>query len=919
MSGADPVRAGGIPLLFFALAILLFPQAFLGQGTFFHYDTWQQNLTFRAWWFGELKSGHFATWCPGLFAGYPLFAETQTGPLYPPTFVLFSLLPPTLAFSWSVILHFAFAGTGAWLLARRLGAASLPAVAAGVAYELSGFLITHVVHFNLLTGAAWTPWAICFALGAWSGGLRSAIGLGVAVGGLLLGAHPYATFMTLLLTGLALLFRTGVRPRPLAAGGGILAGAIALGTGLAAVQVLPTREFLARTTRGEAVDYSFLTFGSFPPWNVATLAAPDLFGTPVNGTWYAGPDWSHFAETCAYLGLPALALAVAALLLRRDRATLFAGTAGAVSLLLMLGKYTPAYRAVGAFPLLQSTRLPARFALTFSLSLALLAALGLDALLRESVARRRRRALAVGAALLLGLGGMAYWLGGEARAPDPELAVTGRAWPATLEAIRANATGVLRRTAGVLGLTIVALAPLATRRPPRALAALPVVILIAADALQWGATFNPVIPPELVTEPPPVVKALPEVAPRPRIFRQGVSEMWGRSPGQPRVDLFTPAWKGHRDSYASGAWALPPNSQLLYGVDSGEGFTSLLPLPWLEWMGCAARAGATPRPDLTEAQADLLSLDAVISSGSGIAGEGWEATELPGDLWLSRHRDPLPRARLARSWRVVEDRGRLLGRLRDPAHDPREAVLLEREPPGLPRERAAGAVDEPLPAQETGPGRWEIEVPPGSGGIVVISESHDPDWIAEDAAGRAIPIFRADGLFLGFPAPEEGGRVRLRHAPASVLRGGAISAVCVLLGIAGVALGSGGGRRRLRLPSLGARWSGEALPAWTPWIAAAAVVVVSGVLDVGDWRRDRAAATLSAAACRAWSEEATAAHRAGADEAAARLLRAALTRNPESALLHYRLGIVERALGREEAAARAFERAGSLDPSIDPP
>jgi hypothetical protein len=96
VSRGDPVRAGGIPLLFLALAILLFPQAFLGQGTLFHYDTWQQNLAFRAWWFAELKNGHFATWCPGMFAGYPLFAETQTGPLYPPTFFLFSLLPATL-------------------------------------------------------------------------------------------------------------------------------------------------------------------------------------------------------------------------------------------------------------------------------------------------------------------------------------------------------------------------------------------------------------------------------------------------------------------------------------------------------------------------------------------------------------------------------------------------------------------------------------------------------------------------------------------------------------------------------------------------------------------------------------------------------------------------------------------------------
>src|SRR5262245_1192343 len=92
--------AGLERLVFPALAVALFPRPFVGAATFFHYDTWMQNLAFRAWWFRELRAGHFATWCPGMFAGYPIFAETQTGPLYPPTFVLFSLLPATLAFSW---------------------------------------------------------------------------------------------------------------------------------------------------------------------------------------------------------------------------------------------------------------------------------------------------------------------------------------------------------------------------------------------------------------------------------------------------------------------------------------------------------------------------------------------------------------------------------------------------------------------------------------------------------------------------------------------------------------------------------------------------------------------------------------------------------------------------------------------------
>jgi len=55
---------------------------------------------------------------------------------------------------------------------------------------------------------------------------------------------------------------------------------------------------------------------------------------------------------------------------------------GAAGLLLMLGKYTIVYRVLEHIPVLQSTRLPARFSLIWTLAIAALSAFGLDALLR---------------------------------------------------------------------------------------------------------------------------------------------------------------------------------------------------------------------------------------------------------------------------------------------------------------------------------------------------------------------------------------------------------------------------------------------------------------------------------------------------------------------------------------------------------
>lgn len=906
-------REGAVAALAFAgLAVAFFPEASSGAGAFFHYDTWLQNLTFRAWWFAQLGQGHFATWCPGMLSGFPLFAETQTGPLYPPTFLLFSTLPATVAFGWSVVLHFAFAGLGVYLLLRRLGAGRAGAAVAGVAFQFSGFLVTHVVHFNLLTGAAWMPWALRFALDAWRGNGRSAALLAGAVACLLLGAHPYATLQTLLLLGLALLVVSRGALAPLLGGGAVLTGAVCLGAAVAAVQVLPTADFLPQTARGDGVDRAFLTFGSFPPWSIAGLVNPDAGGTPVDGTFFAGRDWSHFAETAAYAGIGTLALAGAALVLVRGRlAGLFAGGLAA-SFVLMLGKFTPAYDLLSYLPLFRSTRLPGRFALPFTLCLAVLAGLGLDALLREASPARRRRALGVGALIVVALAGFAWVEGAPARAPDSALLATGRQWAGRVAEIAVAADHSAMRMVGFVGLALASLVPLALRKRPSAWAGwLPAGVLLV-DLFAWGGSFNPVIDPAAIRAAPPVVSALPRTAPRPRVFRQGVAEYWERAAGMPRADLFTPGWDGHESEYATGAWGLPPNSQLLYGVDSGEGFTSLIPRQWLEWMGTPTAPGATPRPDLSEAQADLLALDAVISSGSPIAGEGWEPVETPGGLWVSRNRDPLPRVRLATSW-TTRSREDVLQRVRSADHDPRTAVLLEAPPPGLPPESAGKGTDRPLAARETGPGRWEVEVPAGSGGMVVLAESWDPGWRVEDAAGDPVPAFRADGLFLAFPAPESGGGVSVRHLPRTLPWGAGISVVAALLLALLLARGFPG-----RLPGLPIPDDSASAPRgrWVALGVAALLVAASGAVDRGGWRAERAETSLEGAAVRSWAAEAHAAFRAGVLPQAAKLLDAALARRPDDASLRYRRGLVARSAGDEPVARAAFRAALALDPEL---
>lgn len=903
-------------LLFLAIPLLLLFDAAIGRTAFFHYDTWMQNFAFRAWWFAQLKAGHFATWCPGIFGGYPLFAETQTGPLFPLTFLLFVALPAPLAFSWGVILLIAAAGAGTFLFVRRLGGGLPAAFLAGIIFQLSGFVTTHVVHFNLLTGAALLPWSLFFAVGLLERpNARDALGLTLAVAGFFLGSHPYATIMTLAAT---ILFVATLAPsimRAAKSGGAILA-AWALGAVIAGIQLLPAIDFLDRTPRGAAVSASFLTFGSFPLRGLASLANPDVFGTPVDASFFGDLDWSHYAETCAYFGLLPLGLAVVALVLRRDRATFALAILGSLSFLLMLGDGTIVSRILAHVPVVQSTRLPARWALTFALSFASLAGLGMESLLREGRSKRRWIALGAGAAAMLALVVAAHVAGAEARDPASELRV-GTFWTERLQSIERRAHESWTRTAFVGALCAVSFAGFALLRGKtrRALGFL-VPIVAGAELASWGAAFNPRIPVADLLAPPPVTLALPKTPPRPRIFRQGVDEMWERMSRMPRVDLFTPGWRGRESEYATGASTLPPNSQILYGVDSGEGFTSLPPLQWLEWMGASTEAGAAPHPDLSEAQADLLAIDAVVSTGDGIGGDGWEAQRLPGDIWVSRNIDPLPRVRLMAAWETRE-RDQLIQTIRGPDHEPRSRVLLERTPSGLPPSGGTFGGMVALEAKENGPGAWTIEVPSGAKGVIVLAESFDPHWRVTGPSGERIDCFRADGLLLGFLPPDSGGTVRLRYDPAPVRWGMGLSGV----GILGAVLLAIRPRRSPVKPASIKATLASASTSDSAIAATALVVVVllslGALTNASGARIDRGESTLDAAAVRAWDAEAQGAYRAGAFDAAADLLERASRLAPRDAGLRYRMGLVRRAQGRTEDAIRCMTEAIALDPTFD--
>ena len=118
--------------MFSLLACLVFGDAFLLKSTFMTGDYFQQFYPWTQFYAESIKDFNLPLWTSQVQSGFPLFAEGQTGMLYPLNLVLFFLLPFKMAFNASFFIHFILAGFFMYLYSRKTGAGSYGAFLAAI-------------------------------------------------------------------------------------------------------------------------------------------------------------------------------------------------------------------------------------------------------------------------------------------------------------------------------------------------------------------------------------------------------------------------------------------------------------------------------------------------------------------------------------------------------------------------------------------------------------------------------------------------------------------------------------------------------------------------------------------------------------------------------------------------------------------
>jgi hypothetical protein len=333
----------------------------------------------------SLQTGHLPLWTPFLGNGAPLLANFQSGAFYPPNWV-YAVSPFFEAFNGLLVLHFVLGGVFMYLFGRAADFGRSSAGAAAIGYMLGGYFVSLTNLLNVLQAAAWAP-AVCWAilLHAKSRSARS-FALLVAVLWLAFIAGEPLTFALAVALGGGygiVRCRRGRSRR----GALILIVSLAVaGTligGLAAMQVLPTAEFVSESDRAGGLSYEESERYHLEPVRLIHLAVPPEYGDPVyrfgrKAMLVTVEPWLF----SVYLGAVVLVL-IAAARLDRDRRleSVYWAAVGALGLILSLGDATPLYGFLYRhLPGFASFRFPERFLFLTGFAAAMLAATGLSAL-----------------------------------------------------------------------------------------------------------------------------------------------------------------------------------------------------------------------------------------------------------------------------------------------------------------------------------------------------------------------------------------------------------------------------------------------------------------------------------------------------------------------------------------------------------
>jgi hypothetical protein len=705
----------------------------------------------------ELAAGRIPLWDPTRFAGAPYAADPSTATFYPLNW-LYALGNPlaVTTFIWAVTLLASLLLTFWFLCTLRLH--PLAGALGAIVWTFGGFMMSWAMFDSYIASAVWLPMVLGgFELARRGTGSRVPWGVPIAGLGLalsLLGGQFQITLYLAMSVAIWAAVATGASAwavrgagrgpvlGELARGAAVTAGAFGIAGGLAAAQILGALEYAPLIARQKET-VAFASAVRLLPRDLPTLLLPQYLGNPRAGT-YPGIPYGYL-ESTFYVGVLSIPLAVAGCWHRNRRLSL------AFALMVLVGAgaafATPLFHVLFALvPGINRTRSITRFKLLIDFGLAGLAALGLDAMLRQSTRTPQRVFLSAS---------------GAAAVTVTVLSLSG--WATTLR--RADLTSGGIRAILEIGASMAIVSVIARSRSRSLAAAVVLIAVVGADLWWYGFAFHPL-------ETPGVVQPYPVTA--------GIAYLRSVTGPRPRyVEQYNPLT----------IFPLPPDASMVYGLYSINGYDPFIPanlVALLALVQPAVRAAAvddtvfllplgTREPPIL----DLLGVRSVVSP-PGLVAPGRQA--LSGHLSIFDETSALPPAFLAGCWAVRSDAA-AGGMLKSMTDSDLHSTAVVAPGPGA---RHLGASRTSCRAGPTATlGRYQpeevtVSVPASPGGILVLSDGWDPGWTAT-VDGRPAPVLRVDEALRGVAVGPGAHRVEFRYQPHWPLEGLAATLLTIVI------------------------------------------------------------------------------------------------------------------------------------------
>lgn len=735
--GAPKSHARGLgPLLAVGFVLtLFFAPAIFAPETFIYRDTGRMHAPMKTWIAMELAEGRLPQWNPYAGLGTPVIANATDG-LFHPFTILLILLPPAAALEVWILLAYAVAAGGAYAWARSIGRGSAAAAITGLAFALSGPLVSTSDNVTYLTTYSGIPWLFAAFQAHSRRGRAGTVAL-VALASFVCGSagDPQGWAIAVGLAVVLAVSFSAPGARLSALRRSMVGGLVAV---LAVAPVLvPVALWVPFSERGESLTTLDVFRWNLHPWRAFELWIPEIFrGDPVDPV--ASPAFERYCGNkvtqnpwflSVYLGASVVSLAAFGAV-RQRRTRLVLGIACVVAWA-ALGHHAGFVQLTADVPVLGRFRYWEKLAALVALLVAIAAANGAEAVLENSPVATRRLAAFVGAAAA------ALLLVAAVTRSRPVVAHLILGAHEASDALVANLARGSLHAGLVLGLLAAAILAIGAGRLPKA-SALALGLVIALDLFGGNAGAYVLGPIQRGAQPPLVLSSSGMRVLTPFALKP---DRW------PELGVVAGTWEWGRRTLEA-PWNVPMR------IGSAQDYVGLREGRWARLRRVVHDSSGVHRLGLFGFTHVILPRDPRIANRIGvpILQVASSDPELPAFAAEIEHR---PRAYIAAA---VEQADEAAARaFAEKGGVPERTVIESPVPTGYVPPKAAFArilSDEP--------GDTSVEVRADARALLVLNDVFAPGWTAQ-IGGEEAPIVRANALVRGVWVPRGTHIVRFRY------------------------------------------------------------------------------------------------------------------------------------------------------------